>query len=248
MTRIQKLHHVIAIEKEVKGKSYTAFNELNKKSTKPDLFNGHSKGYKPVKEDGEVLPPDSKIVQMTVSQQLTQAQEILSSLFDMTATKDFANCSAKADLVIPNGPTLISGAPSTLLLFLEKQLRDLRAFVSGLPTLDGNEQWTFDNNSGIYKSDETKTHRTKKNQKPIVLYGATDKHPAQTQLITEDELVGYWETIKQSGCMPSTRQKVLLDRIDILSAAVKQARQDANSNEAPEKKIGNAILGYIFAD
>lgn len=245
MTRIQKLHHVIAVEKEIKGKTYSAFNELHSASKKPELFNGHSKTYKPLADDGEKFPDDSKLVQKNVAAQLAAAQEVLTSLFDMTATKDFANKSASADLVV-DGKVLIKDAPTTLLLFLEKQLRDLRAFVSELPILDGNEVWTYDSNSGIYKSDVTQTHRTKKNQKPIVLYDATEKHPAQTQLITEDELVGYWNTTKQSGCIPSTRQKVMLDRIDLLSAAVKQARQDANAAQAPDQKIGSTVLGFIF--
>jgi hypothetical protein len=31
---------------------------------------------------------------------------------------------------------------------------------------------------------------------------ATGEHPAQTQLITEDEIVGFSKTIKQSGAIP----------------------------------------------
>lgn len=245
MARIQKLHHVIAVEKEIKGKTYNAFTELHKKSSKVDLFNGHVKSYAPIRDDGEKLPSDSKLVQLTVDQQLTAAREALTSLFDMTATKDYANTGATADLVV-DGTVLISAAPTTLLLFLEKQLRDLRAFVGALPVLDGNEEWTKDPNTGIYKSSQSATHRTKKNQKAIVLYEATEKHPAQAQLITEDELVGHWNTVKHSGCIPATKQKAMLDRIDILSTAVKQARQDANAVPAAEHKIGSTILGFIF--
>jgi hypothetical protein len=40
-----------------------------------------------------------------------------------------------------------------------------------------------------------------------VLYDATEHHPAQTQLISEDVIVGWWETVKHSGAIPRPRQE-----------------------------------------
>lgn len=41
-------------------------------------------------------------------------------MFDVVATQDFANCQAKADVMV-EGRVLIKDAPVTHLLFLEKQ-------------------------------------------------------------------------------------------------------------------------------
>lgn len=45
-----------------------------------------------------------------------------------------------------------------------------------------------------------------KTQRPIVLYDATDNHPAQAQLITEDVLAGLQEKVDISGAIPSTEK------------------------------------------
>jgi len=84
-------------------------------------------------------------------------------------------------------------------------------------------------------------------QKGIVLYDATEHHPAQTQLITEDVVVGHWTTTKFSGAIPRPRKKVLLERIRQLADAVKFAREQANSIEADDQKVGRKVLDFIFA-
>ena len=55
--------------------------------------------------------------------------------------------------------------------------------------LDPGSDWSVDPGTGLYKTDNTLTQRTKKVQRPITLYEATKEHPAQTQLITEDVIV-----------------------------------------------------------
>ena len=84
------------------------------------------------------------------------------------------------------------------------------------------EDWKSDPNSGLYRTEPTETHRTKKMQKPIVLYAATPEHPAQTQLITEDVIAGWWVLTRQSGAMPKPEKQRLQDRIDKLIQAIKQ--------------------------
>ncbi|MEV0352079.1 hypothetical protein AB0H88_40475 [Nonomuraea sp. NPDC050680] len=109
---------------------------------------------------------------------IADVAKALTRLFDVTATKDWTNATAKADVVV-DGETLISGAPVTYLLFLEKQLVDLHTFVSKLPTLDPAETWSFDDNAETWRTEPVKTTRTKKVPRNHVLAEATDKHPAQ---------------------------------------------------------------------
>lgn len=240
-----KLNQVIAIEKGVKNRTMSEIDALDRAVQKPQLFDGFNKGYAPFREDEEKLPPQSQRVQFNAMEVLRQVSNNLVELFDVTAQKDFTNCSAFADVVV-DGEALVKQAPATYLLFLEKQLTDLHTFVGRIPTLDPAEEWTLDPNTGTYRSRATMSTRTRKVSKPIVLYPATDKHPAQTQLVTEDEAVGHWETVKFSGSIPEPRKKELLARIVKLQKAVKFAREAANAVEVTAQGPGERVLDWIL--
>ena len=113
--------------------------------------------------------------------------------------------------------------------------------------LDEAEDWVKDPNSNLFKTAVVKTHRTKKVQKAIVLYHATEQHPAQTHLATEDVIAGYWNTTKHSGALPTPRKTAILARIDALILAVNFAREKANETLAPEQSVGAGLFGYLFA-
>ena len=240
-----KLNQVIAIEKGVKSRVYGAITRSHKESQKAEPFNGFAKTYRRRDEDGVDHPPEKKKVQLIAEDVLSDIARHATELFDVTATKDWANCEARADVVIA-GRTLIEQAPATYLIFLEKQLSDIRTFVEKLPSLDENEDWTKDPNSSLFKTEKITTHRTKKVQRPIVLYDATEHHPAQTQMITEDVIGGWWDTVKHSGAVPVPRKKQLLDRVDKLIKAVKFARETANDTEITERKVGESVFDYLF--
>ncbi len=243
-----KLNQIIAIEKGIKSQAYAAISELHKANQKPELFNGFSKVYHKRDDEGEDLPPEKKRVQFVAKEVLRNAERTLTGLMDVTARKDWTNCAAKADIVV-DGTTLVSGVPVPFLLFMEKQLNDLRTFVINLPVLDEGENWTLDDNSGLYKTDETQTHRTKKINKPIVLYPATPEHPAQTQIATEDVIAGFWHLVKHSGAMPKPEKQALTERVEKLFQAVKQAREAANiQDEVTVPSVGAAVFGYLMRE
>ncbi|MEO8700585.1 MAG: hypothetical protein ABI867_11105 [Kofleriaceae bacterium] len=243
---MSKLNQILAIEKGIKTRVYTEFTELQAATQKPALMNGFTKNYQPRGEDAETYPPESQKVQYEHQAVFEQVMNGLAELFDVTATKDWANCNAKADVVI-DGNVLVAGVPAPYLLFLEKQLGDLSTFVGKMAELDPSNDWNVDPTTGLFKTEPTATQRTKKVQRPIVLYDATEHHPAQTQLITEDVVVGQWVTIKLSGALPAPRKKALLVRIEKLAQAVKFAREQANASEAVERKVGKTVLDYLFS-
>ncbi len=241
-----KLNQILAIEKGIKTRVYAEFTELHQATQKPALMNGFTKTYTPRDEDGETYPPESQKVQYEHGNVLERTAAILTELFDITATKDWANCSAHADVVV-DGKRLLNDVPATYLLFLEKQLHDLSTFVGKMSELDAGSDWNTDAGTGLFKTEPTAAQRTKKVQRAIVLYDATEHHPAQTQLITEDVVVGQWVTVKLSGALPAPRKKQLLARIEKLSNAVKFAREQANGIEANEQKAGQAVFDWLFA-
>lgn len=241
----EKLNQIIAIEKGVKSRVYSNITELNKIAQKAGMFNGFHKTYIPKDEDGDQYPPESIKVQAQSDSIIRLFFQSLTELLDVVATKDVTNCEAKADIIV-DGTTLLSDIPSTYLLFLEKQMNDIRTFINNIPVLDENEDWIKDENSNLYKTSSIKTNKTKKLQKPIVLYDATDRHPAQTQLITEDIVIGSWETIKISGAISKFEKDKINLNLNKLSDSIKKAREAANMTVAKQQYVGSIITKYLF--
>jgi hypothetical protein len=152
---------------------------------------------------------------------------------------------AKANVVVDN-VTVLKDVPVTTLLFLEKQLVDIHTFVEKLPVLDPGEDWDYSPDVDYYASEAYQTTKTKKVLKNHVKAEATKEHPAQVETYTEDVVVGYWTTVKFSGAMPAKEKNELLDRVRKLQEAVKLAREEANGMEVQTKKIGAAVLHYVF--
>ena len=240
-----KLSQILAIEKGVKQRVYAATTEAHKLNQKASGFNGFSKVYAPSDEDGEPQPDENVLVQRTVTDSISEYKELVGDLMDVTLTKDAANRNAVADLVV-DGAVIAKDVPATNLLFLEKQLNDVKAFVEALPVLDPASSWANDPNTGLFKSSPEKTNRTKKVQKPVVLHAPTDKHPAQTQMITEDCVVGSYTMTKMSGAMPAPEKKAILRRVDSLLRAVQKAREEANTVDAPRVVIGAPLFNFLF--
>lgn len=242
---MSKLNQVIAVESGVKTRVNGLMSEVYKAVQHPALFEGFNKKYQPLAEDGEKFPDERKNVQMSAPDVIKQATTALTELFDVTATKDFGNCGAKSDVVV-DGVPLLKDVPVTYLLFLEKQLTDLHTLVSKMPVLDSAENWTFDANSSLYRTEATQTVRTKKVQKALVLYPATDKHPAQCKDITEDQTVGNWEQTKFSGAYPAPTKYALVAKIEKLQKAVKYAREEANTTPATDQNIGSVVFNWLL--
>jgi hypothetical protein len=242
---VTKLNQIIAVEKGVKSKSFQELTEAHHAVQKAALLSGISRTYQPKDEEGEQLPPESTRVQVKAEDVLRRTAATLTRLFDVTATKDWANCVAKADVKV-DGRTLVEGVPVSYLLFLEKQLTDLHTFVKKLPVLDAAESWSHDPSADAWKTEPVKTIKTKKVPRNHVKAEATEKHPAQVEVYYEDIPVGYWTTVKFSGSLPAARVNELLERVETLQAAVKFAREEANGTVVTDRQVGEAVFGYLF--
>jgi hypothetical protein len=240
-----KLNQIIAIEKGTKSRALQELTEAHQTLQKPALLAGISRTYRPRDEEGETFPPESTRVQIRAEDIIRKTTSELTKLFDVVATKDWANCTAKADVVV-DGTTLLSQVPATYLLFLEKQLVDLHTFIKKLPVLDAAELWTFDPSADTWATEPVQTTKTKKIPRNHVKAEATEKHPAQVEVYYEDVVVGNWRTIKFSGALPTQRVNELLNRVEKLQEAVKFAREEANNLETTEQKVGAKVLGYLF--
>lgn len=242
-----KLNQIIAIEKGVKSRAQKDLTTSYHLIQKTPLLEGISRTYFRKDDDGDEFPPETKFVQTRVEDVLDSVAESLTRQFDVTLTKETNNAKAVADVKV-NGSVLIANAPVTYLLFLEKQLQDIRTFVTSLPTLDPASEWTSDNTTpNVWVTPEMETVKTKKVPKNWEKAPATDKHPAQVEVFHEDIVVGTWKTKKFSGAVPAARVEQLTERVDTLIEAVKFAREEANSLEITDTKCGEAVFDFLFS-
>jgi hypothetical protein len=242
---VAKLNQIIAVSKGVKSQTLRTLTDSHRDVQKQALLSGISRTYQPKDDEGERLPAESTRVQLTADGVIADVRTSLVKLFDVVATQDYANCTAKADVVV-DGTVIAANVPVTYLLFLEKQLTDLYTFVDKLPALDPSEHWTFSESAGHYAADPVQTTRTKKVPRNHVKAEATEKHPAQVDVYTEDVVVGTWTTIKFSGALPASRIRELRERVTKLQQAVKFARENANNADVTDVTVGDQILGYVF--
>lgn len=240
------LNQVIAIEKGVRNDAKATIDKVHHQLQKSPLLSGIARTYRPKDEDGDLLPPESTRLQVNAEEALQAAVDAFARLFAVTLEKDGTNLQALADIVV-DGVVLLNNVPVPYLLFLEKQLVDIRTIIIKLPTLDPTETWNFDENAGAWTSVPTETTRTKKIPRNHVKAPATDKHPAQVETYYEDVIVGYWKTVKFSGAVPMKRVHELLEKVNKVQQAVKFAREQANSVEVHVNgKASRKILDYIF--
>lgn len=240
-----KLNQIIAVVNGKKTKTAKAVTDVYHNLQKPTLFEGIARSYRPSTEDGETFPPEKKLVQYRVKDAIAEVRTALTELWDVTATQDWANCKAVADVKV-DGKTVLLKVPVSHLLFLEKQLTDLHTFVSKLPTLDSTEKWTFSDEQDSFTSEETRTNKTKKVMRNHVKSEATDKFPAQVETYSEDVKIGEWATIKFSGAVPAKRKNEMLERVARLQEAVKFAREEANNLEVESQGVASPLLDFVF--
>lgn len=242
-----KLNQILAVEKGVKSRTYAALTVTDKALQKEDLLKGIARNYTPKDDDGDRLPEEHQLVQLTVPGALADVRVQLDEVWNITATKEWANQDARADIVLDDGTTVLPNVPVTYLLFLEKQLVDHRTMISRLPVLDPAQTWHFDDNANAWATDPQETVRTQKVPQRFVKAEATPEHPAQVDVFTEDVIVGTWTTTKFSGALPAARRAELLHRTEELLKAVKKAREAANDMTVTNQTVADPLLEYLLS-
>jgi len=242
-----KLCQIIAVEKGLKSKAYDELKTYHKELKKPAQLEGFSRTYAPFSDTQEErLPPELKHVQLKAADAIEHTVKVLTEAFDITATKEWGNTIARADIIV-DGKLLLADVPVGVLLFLEHQLDDLTTFIGSLPTLDPAESWTYDENQACFATAPATTQRTRKTPTVITKAEPTQFHPAQTEIFMEDKAIGQFTVVKRSGALTATRVNVLKDRVTKLRIAVKFAREEANTIEVENRHIGATILNNLFA-
>lgn len=245
------LAQLLAIEKGVRQDDNRMASDMYKLLQRTAAFQGETRTYRALEEGGLQQPDARTQIVADANQVLSDFRNVRTRTLDVTVAKDVSNRDAKADIVV-DGVTLATGVPAVTLLALEKHADDMVAFIQALPTLDPTEKWTYDENAGCYRSDETKTLRTSKEVVPLIIWEpddpATSKHGPITDKVTKDVPVGEWTITKFSSALPADRKRKMLDRVRKFREAVKAAREEANRAPVTDVKIGDAIFGWLLAE
>lgn len=239
------LNQMIAVKKGLTARTAVAIDKIYKDLQKPALTSGLSRTYTPKAEDGEKIPPEYTQAQQDAETKLADIAELWTKLFDVVLTVDEGNTVARGSVVVDGRELLY--APVPFLLYAEKQLIDFRTIVSKLPTLDPAVRWEpNEHGDAKWRSIAESTNRTKKVLKNHVKAEATDKHPAQVEVFSEDVTVGTWTLVKFSGAVPSKERDALLQRINDVIDAVRRAVEQANATQISQKTVGAELFAYLL--
>ena len=242
-----KLHELLAVEANVKGHGDRVMKEtIVNFQKKSHLFKGKTRRYQSVNDEGEIFPDEDVEMETTVPARLAYTCDAVIAAVDATYQKELTNTKAVADIEL-DGEKLITGVPATALLTLEGKLKEIRAVVERVPTLEPGKGWSKDEaQDNTWKSKEVTTVKTKKIEDFKTVAPATKEHPAQVAKVVRDETVGHWTTVEISGEITSDAKMQILTRIDTLLREVKKARARANAQEVENEVIGKKLIDYIM--
>jgi len=245
-----KLHELLAVESDAEGVAKNVSREAIVTFTKRvEHFSGHHRTLKLFEDTGEDMSAHEqrKELDTTVADKLSYMEGQLSKYWDVVYQKERANQTAVADIVV-EGKTIATNVPATYLLGLEKKLQQYREVCFNIPTLSPGINWVPDPSIGVnvYRAEPPeKNFKTAKDFRHRVLYEATERHPAQIEKWEETKNVGVYTRNVWSGMMSTSDESELLDRIDMLIRAVKQARRRANGVEVETDKIASKLFDFI---
>ncbi len=244
-----QLHQLLAVTNDLSNKASLITKEtINTFTKKQDHFDGLIKSYASNNEsDSDFIPPEIKEVVTSVADKIDYTSKAVIKAIDAEVSKEETNSSGEARAVLEVDGRRFGEFSAISFLALEKSLLTIRSMYQEIPTLDPTKSWQedFDSPGHIYKTEEEVKARTAKVQRALTLAPPTDKHPAQVQLITEDVQVGKYHTVHKSGRITPADKSELLERIDSLILAVKEAKAKANQAQVKNTQVGGSIFDFI---
>lgn len=246
-----KLHELLAVESSLRNQAEVTRNDLiNTFDKKRSHFAEIRQTYVPKAVEEKSVEEVKQTIQTSVDKELEWVSEKLAKVLDIGYQIDLANTQARADVVLDDDRTILTGIPATQLLQLEKRLAEVHALINAIPTLDPAKGFTEDPQrpEGTFVARDVIRENKEKVFSPVIMVQATDKFPAQVEKLFVDKVVGNTTIQEWSTFITVERKGKMLDRLESLTRAVKQARSRANDLEFDVRgnKIGEKILAYIF--
>ena len=249
-----KLHELLAAQETPTKAANIVFEDTLKKFKNVEhFFSGEEVSLQmieqsPANEAIEGQAKVSKPVVTTVHDTLAWALGIWARAEDLQYQKNQTNRTATGTVLWKGEPFLVD-LPVDELLGLEARLVKVKALIEAAPTQDASLNWlpAQDLGAHVFKLREAlKTTKTEKTPFPFEKSPATDKHPAQVEVMTRDAVVGSFSKMKFTGTCTAVQKSDAILQIDEFLVEIKQARMRANEAVAVEGKIGDKIVGLIM--
>ena len=220
---MSKLHEVLAVESTLRGAASKLLEETQAKFKKSDYFTGFVKTLNMTADSPENTILENSLreereLPTTVVETLTYALQYWARAEDAAFQKHVTNQKANGDIFL-NGKKIAENVPVDELLELEGRLAQIRKVFDAIPTLDAGKKWvaSTDVRAGQYQlADAELTSKTEKTITPLVLYEATDKHPAQVEKVTTDKVIGTFTRQIFSGAATSKQKAEAIALVDSL--------------------------------
>jgi hypothetical protein len=247
---VAKLHELTASIDNLKGQADTTRTELQQTfKGKIHHFAETLTTFTPNGEGATPVTEQQSSLQTWVAKELEWLSGLWSKAIDASYQIAEGDTRAAADIVMDDGTVIAKAVPALALLELEKRVAAMHELAKHIPTLDPAKGFTPDPARGehIYKAREIRKTRTKKTPVRFVKYEATDKHPAQVDILSADEPIGTILELEWSGLITPAQKSDMLDRADRLRRAIKEARARANRVDVKaDLKIGRTLLDFVF--
>lgn len=247
------LHELIAVEGNLKGQSHkTRLELLGTLKNKTHLFEGKRTTFTSNEEGKTQQVEKATTVQTTVAGELHWISPIIAKWIDAGLEIDEANTRARGNIIIEDEPKpILENVPTTFLLQLEHRLAEFKELLEAVATLDPSKGFkpSQEDGPGMYRATDIQKTRTAKKFVPLILYAATDKHPAQVKEGFEDKPTGEILEQEWSALVTPATKADMLGRVDKLLRAVKRARSVANRADYDERneQAGKKIFDYILS-
>lgn len=245
------LHELLAVEKHRNAQVEQLTTETLAKFGKYEFFAGAIKTLKMVEDNPanaatEAAARAERTVPTTVHETFEYLLGFWANAEDVQYQKNLTN--QKATGMIELEGLTLPPLPVDELLGLEVRLEKLRQLAKQMPSLNAAKTWeALPERKGLYKNTLVEdTTKTEKEFYPIILAPATDKHPAQVKEGSRDKVVGRFSLLEFSGAATTEQKARFIEQLDDLLAAVKQARQRANTTEVEKQKIGEVLVDYLM--
>jgi hypothetical protein len=241
-----QLHQLLAVEGDKKKLLRNILDEtVDTFKNKQGHFDGETRKYTKLDEDSDDLPSETKEVVTTVADKLDYNNDVFVDVLNTLLMKEETNAGGTAVAELKVDDVVFGTFSATALLQMESQLKSLRDVYHRIPTLDPLKKWKVNNSSGLWEAGPETTFRSIQVPTVLVKYEATDKHPAQTEIVPINKQVGKWEKEYQSGRITPKQKSELLGRIDKLLNAVKKARSIANNAEVVKINAAKKFVDFI---
>lgn len=174
--------------------------------------------------------------------------EAFTPYMDALLQKEASNQEATADVVV-RGQKILEDVPALGLIAMSRMVAEVREVVEKAPVREAGPVWTWDEGDSAWRTEEPEvSYITKKVIVPFIMAPATDKFPAQIKELTEDKKVAVRKKVTWNGGLTSEEKAELLERLDELAIAVKQAEKRANQSDASKRRDAEKLAEFILGD